>query len=98
MKFTKGKNWWQFNITKNKLVYYGPKSHQDKHNDVESKEVVLRAGTRRVKIIVEYNKETKIWAIHFGGCFQKNFPKNIHVDHQIMFWDPENKCYKSNLS
>lgn len=93
MKLTKGKNWWQFNLTKNKAIYYGPKLHSDKENDIKSNNVSLRIGTRRVKFIIDYDKVEKQWSIHFGGCFRKNFPKNLHIDYNILVWDPENKTY-----
>lgn len=84
MKFTKGKNWWKFNLTKNKAIFYAPTNLEDKDSDKKVNRMSLRIGSRRIKFSFEFDKETKDWSFHYAGYISSNAPKNMHIDYQIV--------------
>jgi hypothetical protein len=84
MKFSRGKNWWKFNLTKNKAILYGPSDARDRDKDCKVDQMAIRIGTRRIKFSIQFNKQTKQWVFHWAGCISSDAPKTQHIDYKIV--------------
>jgi len=72
MKLSRGKNWWQFNITRNKFLYVGAANQKDMDTDNKDIITTILFKSRRFEIRYLKSKAKKKWAFQIGGFWSSD--------------------------
>ena len=72
MKLTRGKNWWQLDLTKNKFLYVGAANQEEKDTDNKDIITTIWLKSRRYEVRYLRFKANKKWALQIGGFWSSD--------------------------
>lgn len=85
MKLLRGKNWLQINFDKKgyKGLYVGPLYSQDKNVQGKYRYKIISFMTRRFKLKLLNDRESKKWEFSFAGLWNSEGTTNQYINYHI---------------